>query len=134
MGVCNNVKMELTGRQQDFELTDRRDIRLGLCGVVFMECTKSNLTDSGSNPQHQFQGIVTPESRDDTVQAAPETQPMKLTDIPLATGWLNREYRNACMPCSAEAFPVPGAISLPLRRIKFLGGNIVNLFSQYCYL
>jgi len=33
--------------------------------------------DSGSNPQHQFQGIITPESRDDTVQAAPEIQPMK---------------------------------------------------------
>jgi len=115
-------------------VTDRRDIRLGLCGVVFMACTESNLTDSGSNPQHQFQGIVTLQSRDDSIQAAPEIQPMKLTDSPLATGWLNREYRNACMLCSAEAFPVPGAISLPIRCVKFLGGNIVDLFSHYCYM
>lgn len=43
-----------------------------------MACAESNLTDSGSNP-HQFQGIVTPESRGDTVQAAPEIPPMKLT-------------------------------------------------------
>jgi hypothetical protein len=95
---------------------------------------KSNLTDSGSNPQHQFQGIVTTEPLDDTVQAAPEIQPMKLTDSPLATGWLNREYRNACMLCCAEALPVPGAISLPMRRVKFLGGNIVDLFSHCCYV
>jgi hypothetical protein len=101
-------------------VTDRRDIRLGLCGVVFMAHTESNLTDSGSNTQHQFQDIVTPQSRDGSVQAAPEIQPMKLTDSLLATGWLNREYRNACMLCSAEAFPVPGAISLPIRCVKFL--------------
>ena len=111
--------MELTGLKDANKIsnvTDRRDIRLGLCGVVFMACTESNLIDSGSNPQHQFQGIVTPESRNDSVQAAPEIQPMKLTDIPLVTGWLNREYRNACMVCNAKAFPVPGAISLPIRR------------------
>jgi hypothetical protein len=90
--------MELTGRKDAYKIsnvTDRRDIRLGLYGVVFMACTESNLTDSGSNSQHQFPGIVTPESRDDTLQVVRDIQPMKLTYIPLATGWLNREYRNA---------------------------------------
>jgi len=61
-------------------------------------------------------------------------QPMNLADSPLASGWLSRKYRNACMLCSAEDFPVPGAISLPIRLVKFVGANIVDLFSHYCYV
>jgi hypothetical protein len=43
-----------------------------------LACTESNLADSGSN-SHQFQGIVTSEFQDDTIDAAPEIQPMNLT-------------------------------------------------------
>lgn len=62
MGMCGILKNGFALRKDAYKTLNVKD-RRATCGVVFVPCMEGNLTDSGSNPHHQFQGILTPESR-----------------------------------------------------------------------